>query len=630
MNERTREKEKAERRALALKKLAKVFGTNGGDGGTNSHTAEKKILNEILRSTTEPSVVGLVRDRLAVLSARDESDESDEDFDITVGVTGAGHERRNPKPTDPVNLKTTFSKQWTSSALRSIAKGSRPVPPTLSSGSFWEELLTTQAPELAHLRATGGSGNIVTEAGENTDSDERRHENQQSTENIKTSSSKQPLWSDLPSAGLHENIKSQGYAVLQRPEAFETDTELLAEDSWTRKLSARDETSQEASEKKEDESDEKNTNISLDSLASAADALKLAGWPPTALFAFDTTWKVMHELFFVAAEALSIKVEDVLLEPTCFAWALESAASEQRRSATFAEKTRLSSIGREELTDAAGSAALHTDFFFGQKKWSKLEQSAVSQMGQNFSTPHRDYSCSEAWSNDKWVRGTTGDVGSPNLVCVWVPLTDATLNSGCLYVVPRESDQLFDDSEHPDHLRPASTETDGGTACRFPIAAARPLPTEAGSVCMWAGQTIHWGGVCRLTDNELDTAEGEDAASDGVVKIRHLMGLDDGKTSAKLRRPRRSLACTFRDGNKVVTGEDNENHKGGALPYMSQTECRNLTIEDRVKLIAQSLVLYSRWFEMPAYLPGLHDDGGFALRKDEKNSKHSTKTSFTA
>ena len=31
MNERTRERELAERRALALKKLAKVFGTNGGD-----------------------------------------------------------------------------------------------------------------------------------------------------------------------------------------------------------------------------------------------------------------------------------------------------------------------------------------------------------------------------------------------------------------------------------------------------------------------------------------------------------------------------------------------------------------------------------------------------------------------
>ena len=82
MNERTRERELAERRALALKKLAKVFGTNGGDtdDGRAAHTAEKKILLEILRSTREPDVVGLVRDRLAVLSARDDSDESDEDW----------------------------------------------------------------------------------------------------------------------------------------------------------------------------------------------------------------------------------------------------------------------------------------------------------------------------------------------------------------------------------------------------------------------------------------------------------------------------------------------------------------------------------------------------------------------
>ena len=87
MNERTRAREKAERRALALKKLAKVFGTNGGDtdDGKAAHTAEKKILTEILRSTLEPNVVGLVRDRLAVLSARDDSDESDEDYDVASG-----------------------------------------------------------------------------------------------------------------------------------------------------------------------------------------------------------------------------------------------------------------------------------------------------------------------------------------------------------------------------------------------------------------------------------------------------------------------------------------------------------------------------------------------------------------
>mmetsp|Transcript_12659 Transcript_12659/g.54213 ORF Transcript_12659/g.54213 Transcript_12659/m.54213 type:complete len:557 (-) Transcript_12659:79-1749(-) len=155
MNERTRERELAERRALALKKLAKVFGTNGGDtdDGRAAHTAEKKILLEILRSTREPDVVGLVRDRLAVLSARDDSDESDEDYDVKAGEPGAGYDRRNPKPADPRDAKTVFSKQWTAAALREIAKGARDVPPaTLASGAFWEKLLVTHAPELEHLR----------------------------------------------------------------------------------------------------------------------------------------------------------------------------------------------------------------------------------------------------------------------------------------------------------------------------------------------------------------------------------------------------------------------------------------------------------------------------------------------
>ena len=98
MNERTRAREVAERRALALKKLAKVFGTNGGDtdDGKAAHTAEKKILTEILRSTLEPNVVGLVRDRLAVLSARDDSDESDEDYNDD----NSGDDRRDMKGYD--------------------------------------------------------------------------------------------------------------------------------------------------------------------------------------------------------------------------------------------------------------------------------------------------------------------------------------------------------------------------------------------------------------------------------------------------------------------------------------------------------------------------------------------------
>jgi hypothetical protein len=235
------------------------------------------------------------------------------------------------------------------------------------------------------------------------------------------------------------------------------------------------------------------------------------------------------------------------------------------------------------------------------------------------------------------------------LVCAWLPLTDATLDSGCLYVVPRESDPLWDDHEHPDHLKPARVEADGGTSLRFPIAAARALPCEAGSVCLWAGNTIYWGGACHLSGDDLKKFQGEDPATEGVVKIRHLMGLDDKSTGPKLVTPRRSIACTFRDKKKVekeetTTGNGNECtrdektdsttseiHRGGALPYMSQKECLVLSTADRVRLIAHALVLNSRWFDMPSYLPGLHDEHGFGLGKDSVQRKeHTTKGSFAS
>ena len=48
------------------------------------------------------------------------------------------------------------------------------------------------------------------------------------------------------------------------------------------------------------------------------------------------------------------------------------------------------------------------------------------------------------------------------------------------------------------------------------------------------------------------------------------------------------------------------------MPYLSRSACRKLTVAQRVRLIAQSLVLYSRWYDLPAFLPGLHDAFGFA------------------
>jgi len=67
------------------------------------------------------------------------------------------------------------------------------------------------------------------------------------------------------------------------------------------------------------------------------------------------------------------------------------------------------------------------------------------------------------------------------------------------------------------------------------------------------------------------------------------------------------------------------------LPYLSRSACRKLTVAQRVRLIAQSLVLYSRWYDLPAFLPGLHDAFGFAeCDKSGENASVTDKTSFVS
>jgi len=63
------------------------------------------------------------------------------------------------------------------------------------------------------------------------------------------------------------------------------------------------------------------------------------------------------------------------------------------------------------------------------------------------------------------------------------------------------------------------------------------------------------------------------------------------------------VACTFR---KASAGEF---ACGGALPLMTRAECAALDVAGRARLIAQSLVLYSRWYDLPAFLPGVLEDG---------------------
>lgn len=71
---------------------------------------------------------------------------------------------------------------------------------------------------------------------------------------------------------------------------------------------------------------------------------------------------------------------------------------------------------------------------------------------------------------------------APDLVDVWVALTDATLDNGCMALVPRD-----DDPDYPGHL---DIEAPTREAWR---SRARLMPIEAGDALAWDANVMHWG-----------------------------------------------------------------------------------------------------------------------------------------
>ena len=145
------------------------------------------------------------------------------------------------------------------------------VPSALATGAFWEDLVAAEAPELAHLRATGG---IHVDAPVRDD-----------VAGTAAAPPREPLWRGLDDEGrrIRAKLRQDGYAQCPRPEAFEDDPSRLARDAWTDALGG---------------------ETTLDDLADAMDALRVAGWPPIGVYAFDATWTVVDRLFEVAEAAL--------------------------------------------------------------------------------------------------------------------------------------------------------------------------------------------------------------------------------------------------------------------------------------------------------------------------------------
>lgn len=88
--------------------------------------------------------------------------------------------------------------------------------------------------------------------------------------------------------------------------------------------------------------------------------------------------------------------------------------------------------------------------------------------GEAGNVPHRDrgYQCLAA---DK----------SPNSLTVWVPLTEALPDNGCIYVLPANRDPVYGtEDEHK---------------LQIDLTQIRALPAKPGDVLVWSQALLHWG-----------------------------------------------------------------------------------------------------------------------------------------
>lgn len=81
--------------------------------------------------------------------------------------------------------------------------------------------------------------------------------------------------------------------------------------------------------------------------------------------------------------------------------------------------------------------------------------------------------------------------GTPALVNVWIPLTDATTLNSCIYVLPAHLDPGY---PRHDGKAPALSGAPGPESQGIPdLRDIRAVPAEAGSIVCWSTHLLHWG-----------------------------------------------------------------------------------------------------------------------------------------
>lgn len=76
-------------------------------------------------------------------------------------------------------------------------------------------------------------------------------------------------------------------------------------------------------------------------------------------------------------------------------------------------------------------------------------------------------------------------------ITLWLPITDATLDNGCMNVVPK---RLLPATLPDDFANDASGISP--KVWRTMLQGARPLPARAGSILAWDFQVVHWSSFC--------------------------------------------------------------------------------------------------------------------------------------